>query len=266
MVKDRKPYYSTELLAKMEREHEALTQKLRELPEQIITKWWTVLKSPRAREYLTHGVGRRLRIVRACFKNVFSICPVDRTELFSSEELTELDTNLHSFVINVHGLLDNLAWVTVFEVSPTPFPGRNQVGLFNPEIQKHLSADAQAFLTSQTMKDWHKTYAKNFRDALAHRIPLYVPPYGVAPEDQQKYRDLGREYFEQMRAGEFAEARALQEAQDGLGNILPAFIHSYEDSDASTPVALHPQLICDAMTVVECIRLVSPVRLVDGNG
>src|SRR5216684_1794536 len=132
-------------LTNMERAHPEVILEMRKVLEQIMVKWLPVLKSPRAREYLTHGVGRRLLILRRCFENVFAICPVGRTEPLSEEDRTDLEISLHAFMINVHGLLDNLAWVRVFEgTRGGGLPARNQVGLFEkPKVEQYLSQEAR---------------------------------------------------------------------------------------------------------------------------
>lgn len=246
-------------LEKMKHALPEVTIEMRKALEQIMVEWLPGLKSPRAREYLTHGVGRRLRILQRCFENVFAICPVGHTEPLSDAERTDLEISLHAFVINVHGLLDNLAWVRVFEGTRSGgLPPRTQVGLFDkPIVGKYLSEEAREYLARPEIIRWYQTYANNYRDALAHRIPLYVPPSTMTKAEAKKAQELEDQIMEKMKSHDFAAMEALEEAQDKVGTFSPVFVHSYKDTDRSPPVAFHPQLIQDARTVVECIRVVS---------
>lgn len=92
------------------------------------------------------------------------------------------------FDSTIHGVPDNLAWVYVLEKGLTLNP--TQIGLFKKTTQEYLPQEICTYLASKEIKRWHQEYAKNYRDALAHRIPLYVPPSTWSPEHEQKYREL----------------------------------------------------------------------------
>ena len=64
------------------------------------------------------------------------------------------------------------------------------------------------------------------------------------------FNELEHQVHESVRRGEFDHARDLQDEQDRIGNICAAVAHSYSDDDASRPVALHPQMLADANTVI----------------
>ena len=70
------------------------------------------------REHIGHGVCRRLMIIQRCIQNIFTIFPPRRKQLLSDDERVDLEINLHSFLINIHGLPDNLAWAYVLRSGP----------------------------------------------------------------------------------------------------------------------------------------------------
>ena len=74
-----------------------------------------VLKEEKAKEFLLHGVARRLDVIERCIENIYSIFPLRWETLLSREELKDVDINLHAFFVNIFGLLDNMAWVSVYE-------------------------------------------------------------------------------------------------------------------------------------------------------
>jgi hypothetical protein len=45
------------------------------------------------------------------------------------------------------------------------------------------------------MQTWYTEYSKNYRDALAHRIPLYVPPSALNKEEQEEYMLLEKQLW-----------------------------------------------------------------------
>ena len=215
------------------------------------------LRNARAKEYLTQGVGRRLSILNRCIRNIFGIFPVGRTEHLAPEELADLDINLHAFFINVSGILDNLGWVFVFEndllvgSSQEGKLGKEDIGLFKKKTQSCLPEKLLKYLNTEHIKKWYDEYSKNYRDALAHRIPLYVPPFVLNKEEQEKSLALENQIhaLDLSVHGNFAIYDQLRKKQKELGQASSLFIHSFDE--ASQPMPLHAQVLIDYVTVEE---------------
>jgi hypothetical protein len=142
----------------------------------------------RAKEYLLNGVGRRLGVLRECLASIFETFPPARSAPLSLAGLYQVQINLHAFVINLSGLFDNLAWAFVLRHGLLEkIGGRKRVGMFLQSTQQVLPVPLATYVTSATMTTWHGSYLKAYRDALAHRIPLYVPPATFTPQEQQRY-------------------------------------------------------------------------------
>jgi hypothetical protein len=62
---------------------------------------------------MLHGVGRRLKLLGRCVRNVFHLFPPSRTIPLASDDLDEVQISLHAFVMNLYGLFENLAWAFV---------------------------------------------------------------------------------------------------------------------------------------------------------
>jgi hypothetical protein len=108
-------YFSDDALKKLEVEYRTLNKKLEKLFEGYVLRKY---QDPRAREHANQGFARRLRIMVRCIDNVFRMLPPDRTELPSRDELSDAAINIQSFVFNVFGSIDNLAWIWVSENAP----------------------------------------------------------------------------------------------------------------------------------------------------
>lgn len=212
------------------------------------------LTSKRAREYLHNGVGRRVGLVQRCVERIFEIFPPDRSEHFEREELEDLNINLHAFLLNIYGILDDIAWVVVLEVTQKEVQNRRDISLYGPEVQKYLPKETIDFLA--TMKDWHHNYIRNFRDSLAHRIPAYVPPKQLLPDEVKRSEELEAEILGAIKRHEFERTEALMEEKRNLGSLMPIYTHSFGDPEPSPKVLLHNQILVDLKTVVAIIGAV----------
>jgi hypothetical protein len=93
-------------------------------------------------------------------------------------------------------------------------------------------------------------YIKDFRDALARRIPLYVPPFRINPSDAEAYRHLSIRKNELMAAQDWTEFERVEAEQENLCKPLPAFIGYFSKPE----VYFHPQLNADGATVLEFVK------------
>ena len=198
----------------------------------------------------THGYGRRLGTLVRAIDQVFNILPPEREDIPERDEVVDATIAIQSFVLNAFGCLDNLAWVWVHEKNVKGKNGKDldakSVGLGSKLIRCSFTEKFRAYLDSR--KDWFENL-KNFRDSLAHRIPLYVPPYIVTPAALDEYNRLERASAEAMRRGDFKEYDRLQIEQSKLGKFYPWMTHSqFEQAPA---IVFHPQLIADYVTVDE---------------
>ena len=92
------------------------------------------------------------------------------------------------------GRLDNIAWIWVHERDVKGKAGAElgllEVGLGKKFVRKALTDNFRRLLDNR--QKWLANLV-NFRDSLAHRIPLYIPPYVVPKPNQEKYKELEAE-------------------------------------------------------------------------
>jgi hypothetical protein len=207
---------------------------------------------PRAKEFATHGFARRVKTLGKCMDNVFRILPPDRRDLPSMDEVTDATVSLQAFVLNIFGATDNLAWIWVREKGLTlgsgaPIPNV-WVGLRKKPgyVRSTLSAEFQTYLTG--LDDWFDMQ-ENFRHALAHRIPLYVPPYGVPEGKVQAFQDLSDRMVSAMKRFDFVEYERLSGEQEALGVFRPEMTHSFEEQPGT--IVFHAQMLADFNTIEE---------------
>jgi len=243
--------YTEEQTSQITSEQAKLSQELRELMLQTVVQG-QASDHLGVREHLLHGVARRVSVLGRAIDNIFGDFPLDTNRPLKRKVLADIEINLHAFVINLYGIFDNWAWAFVFRHNLEAYiGGRRGVGLFNRSTTKYLPPPLRDYLSSETITKWREDYLKSFRDALAHRIPLYIPPAEFTPEEGARYNLLENEKMDLIRAKELGRLEVLNREQENIGCPSFTFLHAFEENEQPKRVLFHPQMLCDAATVVE---------------
>jgi len=185
-------------------------------------------------------------------ETVFTKLPPEQEDVPQKEVVDDVTMAIHSFVLNTYGCLDNVAWIWVWEnriANPDGTelnPKKIGLGKGYKEVRKSLPGEIQLYLES--IEKWF-THIKDMRDALAHRIPLYIPPGMVDPAHVDSYKRLDTAWYEALRRGDHDECDRVREQQRPLTFFKPLMTHSYEEK--APIVVFHSQLLIDLMTVSE---------------
>jgi hypothetical protein len=199
-------------------------------------------KNGRAREFATHGFSRRIRTLTHCIESVFNRLPPDDDAIPTTEACIDAAAYVQAFLFNVFGALDNLAWTWVQEKDIKNQDGgqlkETRVGLGKKyrDIRRTFSPQFTGYLDGH--QDWFKHLA-DFRHALAHRIPLYIPRYAIV--NHQEYADLQDQ--KDAVIGDPHEFDRLTQEQMKHVQFQPVMVHSF--SEKSPRVVFHPQLLSD---------------------
>jgi hypothetical protein len=239
-------YLTPEQIAKVEERLAEIGPKYNRL---LLTFSHRKYSSDQAAEYARHGYLRRLGTLRRCIDNVFTLIPPDTNEIPGRNVLHDAQINIQAFVANVYGSIDNLAWVWLYESGLDGTIHRNRVGLRSKhiEVRASLSASLQTYL--QKIDPWLE-YLIEYRDALAHRIPLYIPPGGVPTNNVDAYNDLSRRITDALYVlNDGFEYERLSAEQDKLLVFQPLITHSVKETTAH--FAFHVQMLADFLTVEE---------------
>lgn len=241
-------YFLEEDLQRLEEEYLTISGKYARLLEAYCIHSFN---DAQAREHAQHGFSRRLKTLVRCIDNTFEIFPPDRIDLPTSEELSDANINLQAFVFNVFGCVENLAWIWVCEKNLEIRKKKLLVGLRekNQEVRNSFSPEFVEYLKG--LDEWFGLQ-ENFRNALAHRIPLYVPPYIITDDKMAAYRDFDDRKADAFNRGALEDYDRLSAEQDALGEFRPIMTHSFEEDAKS--VVFHPQLLADFNTIEELGR------------
>jgi hypothetical protein len=103
------------------------------------------------------------------------------------------------------------------------------------------------------MDDWFDM-VDNYRHALAHRIPLYIPPYNVDPANEAACQALEAAKNAALFGGNLEEHERLSAAQQQMEFFRPRMLHSI--GEGARPLVFHTQLLANFNTIEEMGRKV----------
>jgi hypothetical protein len=239
-------YYTDEGLQKIEEGYANLSQRYMAVQERCIEYKFS---NERAQEFAVHGFARRLNTLARCLQNVFDVIPPELEGVPTVDDAKDAAIQVQAFVINVFGALDNLAWMWVLERDLKKSNGLEippeWIGLRPPDtfVRKSFSPDFQAYLES--IADWFE-YQEGYRHALAHQIPLYIPPFAVDPKNASHFNELEAAITRAIVTRDFDGADALRKERDSLKFFRPFIVHSW---GRATPMPFHMQMIADFATI-----------------
>lgn len=223
------------------------------------------LTQPRACTFANEGIGRRLGVVARCVLNIFELFPPDTKTLLTNDDCNDVAIQVQAFAINVYAIFDNIAWVCMLEAGGNVPP--MQVGVFKKACQPFIPAELATYLAQPTAKTWFDNYGKVYRDSTAHRIPPYLPSRVYTPEEGKRFKELHAlsqstvlEASNVMRSDRRRALALLDQLpvidaeKNALGSNSLLFALSLTAEDATPPVYLHPQLLCDWALVNEVLR------------
>lgn len=206
------------------------------------------------RTLAAHGLVRRVQTMARCMERVWNLVPLDAANP-PRANIDDAAIFLQSFVINTYGAVDNLARIWVWETDLTKPNGgvlpQKWIGLASgcEIVRASLSQPFREYLEAN---DAWFDYLENYRHALAHRIPLYIPPKRFDEAATARYHELEDEQKAALQEHDFDKFHELLAEQIGLGVFEPWMMHSYGPADDDgRPVLFHPQMICDIGAVVE---------------
>jgi hypothetical protein len=245
-------YFSKADLDRLSQQHADLGDRYSKLQDAILAR---TFKSARAQEYARQALGRRLDEMSRSIAFVFELLPPEKEDIPERDSRIAATMLLQSFFINVQGCLDNLAWIWVYETGlEDPDGGEMRRGLvgLGRDYRYLMKTFSDGFRTYvRGLKKWMK-HISEFRDTVAHRIPLYIPPYIIDDKDVAEYNRLGQEVNAAVSRGDMEAYDTLRKQQDALGKYRPWMNHS--PTEGSPVCVFHPQILQDFVTIDEITR------------
>jgi hypothetical protein len=242
-------FYSEQQIEELKGESATIRQKYQALLFAYSDRQY---QTDRGREFATQGFLRRLGTLSHCIDRVFTILPPDLQGIPIADAVADATISLQAFIFNVFGCMDNLAWVWVEEKGirkkdGEPLPQKYiGFGAKYTSFRESLSTNFLNYL--QIREEWF-SHLEGYRHALAHRIPLYIPPHEVSPDNQAAYLALEIEMNAAVLAENIQLEAKLAEQQHALMFFRPWMTHSYEEK--APIVVIHSQMLADFNTVEE---------------
>lgn len=207
-------------------------------------------KTDRGEELALHGLGRRLRIMQSCITSFFRELPPEEEGVPDTDRVTAATVAMHAFTIHVYGCLDNLAgvWVHEFDVRGDDGLVLNKMHIGFRKKNKSVLASLPTGIRQQLIdsEDWMEAL-ENFRDALAHRVPPYIPPFMVAEARRAEFNKLEAERLNAVWNLRFDEEAEIEARQMKVAHFRPISTHSF--TEGAKNVIVHGQMFCDFLTI-----------------
>ena len=253
--------YKTDDLDRIYNDFSTIEKRKIQLVEKFVTH---ECKDSRSNEYMTHGFSRRISTLARCIDNIFSYLPPENNEVPEHNLRKDAEINLQAFVFNVYGAIDNLAHICVFEMDIRKSNGNELPASWigfdksNKHVRNGLSESFRFYL--EGLDEWLDLQS-DYRHALAHRIPLYIPSHAIPAKVAKKYEELTQkiaalqqEMFKNItNTGEFwrlsREREHLEKEQIKLAHFRPTMMHSF--SEQAPEIIFHAQILADFRTVEE---------------
>jgi hypothetical protein len=115
-------FFSEQGVAELNKAKDDLHGNFSALKDKLIKR---TFKSDRARAYAFEGLVRRLDAMIRAIDCVFNTLPPEKESIPDMDDTVAATILIQSFVINVQGCLDNLAWIWVYETSQKDERGRD---------------------------------------------------------------------------------------------------------------------------------------------
>lgn len=185
-----------------------------------------IVKNKEAIEFLSEGVGRRLKMLKECTESISKIYCNSRIKALDNTENAIISENTNFFYANIYAIIDCLAFVLAFEEPSYKINRHNpndlrQVGLFNKKFYSCFdSLDKKLNLIK--LKYWYDEIIE-LRHPIAHRIPLYFPDF-FTEEEAQEMREISIEYYKsfnkKIKEGEQFSNKDCKDINDCFEEVI----------------------------------------------
>lgn len=255
--------YAKEAIGEMKEAYRTVEARFLKLREDLIVRKY---RTARGQEFAVHGYCRRLHTLALTTRHVFEMLPPDVDGVPDKGVLDDVTIQVQAFVFNVFGAIDNLAWAWFYERAPVREDGKDVpakwIGLSpdNTFLVATLSMPFQDRIAE--LKEWFRVI-EGYRHGLAHRIPLYIPPYSVPEDKEAEYKELGAKVLDAMARHEWDEMEKHEADQLAMHVFHPQIMHSFEEG--ARTISFHPQMLAD-FGLVEDLghRMLDELNLLEG--
>ena len=104
-------------------------------------------------------------------------------------------------------------------------------------------------------QNWYKNL-ENFRHALAHRIPLYIPPGYLSETQVVEYSDIQARIDKAVLRKDYETVDKLEDEQATLLSFHPIATHSFDEN--ANIVYFHAQMLSDIANAQEIASKLLP--------
>jgi hypothetical protein len=235
--------YDKENLERMLDAYGSIEERYLTLREDLVMREY---RTARGREFAVRGFSRRLHTLSLTTQHVFELLPPEQEGVPERHVLDDVTIQVQAFVFNVFGAIDNLAWCWFFEKGLKRENGKDVPSswiVLSPENTFLVPTLSEPFRKHiADLKAWFDVI-EGYRHGLAHRIPLYIPPYSVPEDKAAEYRDLDAKVADAISRQAWDEMEKHEADQLAMHVFHPQMMHSFEEG--ARTISFHPQMVSD---------------------
>jgi hypothetical protein len=242
-----KRLFSASTIDKLIKEQAHTINEIAAAVERILTHKYSTDKG---KEHGHHGFSRRLRTISRALERVFDLVPPDLEHPPEREERIDAEAYLQALIVAAYGAAENLAAIWVSETGLLRADGRplpdTWIGLRPGNTTVRASLPEPVRNTLGSFDGWFDQI-ENYRHALAHRIPFYIPPYSVSDENVKEYSALEQQKLVEISKRNFDAFDQIELRQKQMEFFQPLIVHSWGED--ARPIVFHSMAIVAARTV-----------------
>lgn len=204
--------------------------------------------SPRAEQFSREGFVRRLKNLDHAMNRLADVYPPNTLKA-PRDTIRDAELLLQSFVMNIFGAIDNLAWVWALECEITRPNGkalsRLEVAFYGQQAKTLFKSLTPALVeVINEGNDWFKAL-RSYRDGVAHQIPIYIPRL-YDNDEAEKAEQINVAINDAIATRNHTLMGELMDQRFHLGDYGAVMALCGKQQT----ILLHPQMICDLATVV----------------
>jgi hypothetical protein len=206
----------------------------------------------------TDGVLPRLYIIHRSLQNIFKIFPPERSAALENDSLLDLEINLMAFIVNVPGILENIASTLEYVNEIVVDPEKSEQSpiracLFDAAFTRLLHPAIHQYMQTELVQKWCMEYVSGYRSAVESELPLHISPFGFDDGGEVEFERLNKALFDSRHVSDSDSDKRLRRERDSYKKASPIVVLSF--SEAGQTTFLHQRLLQDFEIVSNIVRL-----------
>lgn len=176
--------------------------------------------NPKVRELYLYAIQRRSLQIHNATERFIRIAFTSRTERLSNIERIDCDMAFQAIYINICGTLDALSVLLNFYQNGGEIVQNPEINMTRKNFCKKLRLPELNALVAKH-GEWLNHIQRTIRHNIVHRIPPYIPPCELTPDELEEHNRLENEKQLALGKKNFLAAKQYEKLQFQLARFFP---------------------------------------------